>query len=195
MKLGQRAHGGIQRIADSLGVDAGRRWGQHDGSCLTKSSRCRLNTQTALSRTESMPPGHELAGLYDWAAPTWRLWPERRRHAGEYPAGSHCVRAYQIESVPILRLIFHLALRQAEAFTRSVVHMLGSNWVYPIAQPCSGAFVASLVASSRPPERRFCPPRARLRGAYDGELVHQVAAAARQHDPPLNVVIPARASV
>ncbi len=54
------------------------------------------------------------AALAGWHAP-------RRRTPGGQPVYSDLA----IELVLTLRLVFHLALRQAEAFTRSVLHLLG----------------------------------------------------------------------
>ena len=54
------------------------------------------------------------AALAGWAAPK-RSTPGGQRHSSDLA----------VELVLTLRLVFHLALRQAEAFTRSVLRLLG----------------------------------------------------------------------
>ena len=163
----------------------------------------------------------------------------------------------------ILRLVFHLALRQAEAFSRSVLRLLGLELAVPdhttlsrrgrgfagrhprAARPDapihlvldstglqlfgqgewdaarhgrarrqwrklhlavdagSGEIAAHVLTDGNADDAAQTPALLRqvegpiasvtADGAYDGESVYQ-AAAARQHDPPPNVVIPPRAS-
>ena len=60
------------------------------------------------------------AALDGWAAP-------KRSSPGRQPLCSDLA----IELVLTLRLMFHLALRQAEAFSRSVLHLLGLELTAP----------------------------------------------------------------
>ena len=98
------------------------------------------------------------AALAGWAAP--------RRTT---PGGQRRYSDLAVELVLTLRLVFHLALRQAEACTRSV---LASDL---LRQPERA--IASLIAD----------------GAYDGDPVCQ-AAVSRQPGRPPDVVIPPRSS-
>jgi len=76
------------------------------------------------------------AALAGWAAP-------KRSSPGGQPLYSELA----IELVLTLRLMFHLALRQAEALSRSVLRLLG----LALSVPDPGLFNAAERAALRPP--------------------------------------------
>jgi Transposase DDE domain len=79
------------------------------------------------------------AALAGWQAP-------RRTTPGEQPRDSDLA----IARVLTLRLVFHLALRQAEAFAGSVLRRLGVESAIPDHTICLGAVAALPVASPWP---------------------------------------------
>ena len=90
------------------------------------------------------------AALAGWQAP-------RRTTPGGQPRTSDLA----IELVLTLRLVFHLALRQAEAFTRSVLRLLGLEMAVPDHTTLSRrgrAFAGRSTTGC--PARRACAPRA-----------------------------------
>jgi hypothetical protein len=76
------------------------------------------------------------AALAGWQAP-------RRTTSG----GQRLYSDLAIELVLTLRLVFHLALRQAEAFSVSVLRLLGLQRRCPITRRCPAEAVTSPVAS------------------------------------------------
>jgi hypothetical protein len=120
------------------------------------------------------------AALDGWQAP--------RRNT---PGGQAIYSDLAIEMVLMLRMVFHLALRQAETFAGSVLRLLGLDLVAN-ALTDNGADdigeVPGLLGQVEGEIASFVAD-----GAYDGEPVYQ-AVAGKQHDPPPDVVIPPRAS-
>src|SRR5260370_4100373 len=134
------------------------------------------------------------AALEGWQAP--------RRNT---PGGQAIYSDLAIEMVLMLRMVFHLALRQAEAFAGSVLRLLGLDLCVPdhtTLSRRSGHFarrrpnvtwldvgqIPGLLEQVEGEIASFIAD-----GAYDGEPVYQ-AVAGKQHDPPPDVVIPPRAS-
>ncbi len=104
------------------------------------------------------------AALTGWAAP-------KRSSPGGQPLYSDMA----IELVLTLRLVFRLALRQAEAFSRSVLGLLG------LAPPVPDHGTLSRRGWA------FAGRQPRVQAST-------AAAATRQRHPPLDVVVPPRAS-
>ena len=94
--------------------------------------RCRVTNwpahEAGLRRRGDLTFWLDEAALADWQAP--------RRTT---PGGQLCYSDWAIELVLTLQPVFHLALRQAEAFSRSVLRLLGLELAFPAALCGDGA--------------------------------------------------------
>ena len=99
---------------------------KHNAACRHRIPRARYRVtnwpayEAGLRRRGDLTLWLDEAALTGWAAP-------KRSSPGGQPL--HCELA--IELVLTLRLVFHLALRQAEAFSRSVLCLLGAALPVP----------------------------------------------------------------